>query len=162
MLMERLSVDYGKKSKLEFAVSPEPEVRYFGDSSYIVSNVMTLHTVFGCHVWCNNFAMQDFCRCISLTGSTLQASEDSSEKGNFQSLHIFVTHLCKHVRHNTSVKNGERHVHRPPATILHSMTNCAIDSQSFLLRNFVFRQLRRQNAPLQTTMDKMHTMDSLL
>ena len=28
--------------------------------------------------------------------------------------------------------------------------------------NFVFRQLRRQNAPLQTAMDKMHTMDSLL
>ena len=28
--------------------------------------------------------------------------------------------------------------------------------------NFVFGQLRRQNAPLQTAMDKMHTMDSLL
>ena len=28
--------------------------------------------------------------------------------------------------------------------------------------NFLFGQLRRQNAPLQTAMDKMHTMDSLL
>ena len=28
--------------------------------------------------------------------------------------------------------------------------------------NFVFGQLRRQTAPLQTAMDKMHTMDSLL
>ena len=28
LLMERLSVDYGKKSKLEFAVYPAPQVRY--------------------------------------------------------------------------------------------------------------------------------------
>jgi hypothetical protein len=28
LLMERLSVDYGKKSKLEFAVYPAPQVRW--------------------------------------------------------------------------------------------------------------------------------------
>ena len=27
LLMERLSVDYGKKSKLEFAIYPAPQVR---------------------------------------------------------------------------------------------------------------------------------------
>ena len=27
--MERLSVDYGKKSKLEFAIYPAPQVRLF-------------------------------------------------------------------------------------------------------------------------------------
>ena len=36
--------------------------------------------------------------------------------------------------HDPSQKNCHRHVHRPPATILHSMTNCAIGSQSFLLQ----------------------------
>ena len=30
LLMERLSVDYGKKSKLEFAVYPAPQVRVYG------------------------------------------------------------------------------------------------------------------------------------
>lgn len=29
LLMERLSVDYGKKSKLEFAIYPAPQVRIF-------------------------------------------------------------------------------------------------------------------------------------
>lgn len=28
LLMERLSVDYGKKSKLEFAIYPAPQVSY--------------------------------------------------------------------------------------------------------------------------------------
>ena len=28
LLMERLSVDYGKKSKLEFAIYPAPQVRW--------------------------------------------------------------------------------------------------------------------------------------
>ena len=34
----------------------------------------------------------------------------------------------------SNTKNCHRHVHRPPATILHSTTNCAIGSQSFLLQ----------------------------
>ena len=33
LLMERLSVDFGKKSKLEFAIYPAPRVGYFGKYS---------------------------------------------------------------------------------------------------------------------------------
>ena len=39
LLMERLSVDYGKKSKLEFAVYPAPQVKYFTDNNAILNVV---------------------------------------------------------------------------------------------------------------------------
>ena len=44
-----------------------------------------------------------------------------------------MTHPHKHFSRSIT-KKCHRHVHRPPATILHSMTNCAIGSQSFLLQ----------------------------
>lgn len=34
LLMERLSVDYGKKSKLEFSIYPAPQVREIEDSIF--------------------------------------------------------------------------------------------------------------------------------
>jgi tubulin alpha len=34
LLMERLSVDYGKKSKLEFSIYPAPQVRQLSAHSY--------------------------------------------------------------------------------------------------------------------------------
>ena len=36
LLMERLSVDYGKKAKLEFAVYPAPQVREFAQFRFFV------------------------------------------------------------------------------------------------------------------------------
>ena len=38
LLMERLSVDYGKKSKLEFAIYPSPQVHILQHFSYFISN----------------------------------------------------------------------------------------------------------------------------
>ena len=78
------------------------------------------------------FCNHDFCRWISLTGSTLLSSA-VCQKLFFFKVHIFVTHPHKHFSQSIT-KKCHRHVHRPPATILHSMTNCAIGSQSFLLQ----------------------------
>jgi tubulin alpha len=36
LLMERLSVDYGKKSKLEFAIYPAPQVKYLIEKMYFL------------------------------------------------------------------------------------------------------------------------------
>ena len=108
------------------------------------------------------FCKDDFCRSIPLTGSTLLSSALRQKNFFFQSAHLrdtssqaLLTIYHKKICHH--------HVHRPPATICHSTTNWAIGSRSFLPPpppNFVF-QLWRQNAPLQTAMDKMHTMGSL-
>jgi len=48
LLMERLSVDYGKKSKLEFAVYPAPQVLVISDNSltddnYVYIALFSLH-----------------------------------------------------------------------------------------------------------------------
>ena len=67
-----------------------------------------------------------------MTGSTLLSSA-VCQKLFFFKVHIFVTHPHKHFSQSIT-KKCHRHVHRPPATILHSMTNCAIGSQSFLLQ----------------------------
>ena len=67
-----------------------------------------------------------------MTGSTLLSSA-VRQKLFFFKVHIFVTHPHKHFSQSIT-KKCHRHVHRPPATILHSMTNCAIGSQSFLLQ----------------------------
>ena len=67
-----------------------------------------------------------------MTGSTLLTSA-VRQKLFFFKVHIFVTHPHKHFSRSIT-KKCHRHVHRPPATILHSTTNCAIVSQSFLLQ----------------------------
>ena len=98
---------------------------------HIASNAMTLHTIFCCHfgtkILQSRFLQVDlfdwehssFFRCLS-------------ETFFFQSAHLRDTssQALLTIHH----KKCHRHVHRPPATILHSMTNCAIGSQSFLLQ----------------------------
>jgi len=42
LLMERLSVDYGKKSKLEFAVYPAPQVRTILCINYVFQKMSIL------------------------------------------------------------------------------------------------------------------------
>ena len=92
---------------------------------------MTLHTIFCCHfgtkILQSRFLQVDlfdwehssFFRCLS-------------ETFFFQSAHLrdASSQALLTIHH----KKCHRHVHRPPATILHSMTNCAIGSQSFLLQ----------------------------
>ena len=63
LLMERLSVDYGKKSKLEFAVFPAPQVSTVSVEPY--NSVLTTHTTLehsDCAFMVDNEAIYDICR----------------------------------------------------------------------------------------------------
>merc|ERR1712244_180406 len=57
LLMERLSVDYGKKSKLEFAIYPAPQVSTAVVEPY--NSILTTHTTLehsDCAFMVNNYA----------------------------------------------------------------------------------------------------------
>jgi len=63
LLMERLSVDYGKKSKLEFAVYPAPQVATSVVEPY--NSVLTTHNTIehsDCAFMVDNEAIYDICR----------------------------------------------------------------------------------------------------
>ena len=61
--MERLSVDYGKKAKLEFAVYPAPQVSTAVVEPY--NSILTTHTTLehsDCAFMVDNEAIYDICR----------------------------------------------------------------------------------------------------
>ncbi|KAF9283621.1 Tubulin alpha-3C/D chain [Mortierella alpina] len=63
LLLERLSVDYGKKSKLEFAVYPAPEMATSVVEPY--NSILTTHTTLehtDCAFMVDNEAIYDICR----------------------------------------------------------------------------------------------------
>ncbi|RUP44432.1 tubulin alpha chain-like protein [Jimgerdemannia flammicorona] len=63
LLLERLSVDYGKKSKLEFAVYPAPQVATSVVEPY--NSILTTHTTLehsDCAFMVDNEAIYDICR----------------------------------------------------------------------------------------------------
>ncbi|KAF7691384.1 hypothetical protein HF521_011681 [Silurus meridionalis] len=63
LLMERLSVDYGKKSKLEFSVYPAPQVFTAVVEPYI--SILTTHTTLkhsDCSFMANIEAIFDICK----------------------------------------------------------------------------------------------------
>ena len=63
LLMERLSVDYGKKSKLEFCVYPAPQVATSVVEPY--NSILTTHTTLehsDCSFMVDNEACYDICR----------------------------------------------------------------------------------------------------
>merc|ERR1712212_1335494 len=63
LLMERLSVDYGKKSKLEFAIYPAPQVATAVVEPY--NAILTTHTTLehsDCAFMVDNEAIYDICR----------------------------------------------------------------------------------------------------
>uniref|UniRef100_H2ZG58 Tubulin alpha chain n=1 Tax=Ciona savignyi TaxID=51511 RepID=H2ZG58_CIOSA len=63
LLMERLSVDYGKKSKLEFAIYPAPQISTAVVEPY--NSVLTTHTTLehsDCAFMVDNEATYDICR----------------------------------------------------------------------------------------------------
>ncbi|XP_026467892.1 tubulin alpha-1 chain-like [Ctenocephalides felis] len=63
LLMERLSVDYGKKSKLEFAIYPAPQVSTAVVEPY--NSILTTHTTLehsDAAFMCDNEAIYDICR----------------------------------------------------------------------------------------------------
>uniref|UniRef100_A0A8I6AF82 Tubulin alpha chain n=1 Tax=Rattus norvegicus TaxID=10116 RepID=A0A8I6AF82_RAT len=72
LLMERLSVDYGKKSKLEFSIYPAPQVSTAVVEPY--NSILTTHTTLehsDCAFMVDNEAIYDICRQIvsSITAS---------------------------------------------------------------------------------------------
>ena len=63
LLMERLSVDYGKKSKLEFSIYPAPQVATAVVEPY--NSILTTHTTLehsDCAFMMDNEAIYDICR----------------------------------------------------------------------------------------------------
>ncbi|XP_077392060.1 tubulin alpha chain-like isoform X2 [Festucalex cinctus] len=63
LLMERLSVDYGKKLKLEFAIYPAPQVSTAVVEPY--NSILTTHSTlehFDCAFMVDNEALYDICR----------------------------------------------------------------------------------------------------
>jgi tubulin alpha len=63
LLMERLSVDYGKKSKLEFSIYPAPQVATAVVEPY--NSILTTHTTLehsDCAFMVDNEAIYDICR----------------------------------------------------------------------------------------------------
>jgi len=63
LLMERLSVDYGKKCKLEFCVYPAPQVATSVVEPY--NSILTTHTTLehsDCSFMVDNEAIYDICR----------------------------------------------------------------------------------------------------
>ncbi|CAF1001799.1 unnamed protein product [Brachionus calyciflorus] len=63
LLMERLSVDYGKKSKLEFAVYPAPQISTAVVEPY--NSILTTHTTLehtDCAFMVDNEALYDICK----------------------------------------------------------------------------------------------------
>ena len=63
LLMERLSVDYGKKSKLEFSIYPAPQVATAVVEPY--NSILTTHTTLehsDCAFMVDNEAIYDVCR----------------------------------------------------------------------------------------------------
>src|SRR3984957_6980771 len=63
LLLERLSVDYGKKSKLEFSVYPAPQVSTVVVEPY--NSILTTHTTLehsDCSFMVDNEAIYDICR----------------------------------------------------------------------------------------------------
>ncbi|XP_037938897.1 tubulin alpha-8 chain-like [Teleopsis dalmanni] len=63
LLMERLSIDYGKKSKLEFAVYPAPQISTAVVEPY--NSILTTHTTLehsDCAFMVDNEAIYDICR----------------------------------------------------------------------------------------------------
>ncbi|MGH0182839.1 UNVERIFIED_CONTAM: hypothetical protein FKN15_010250 [Acipenser sinensis] len=63
LLMERLSVDYGKKSKLEFSIYPAPQVSTAVGEPY--NSILTTHTTLehsDCAFMVDNEAIYDICR----------------------------------------------------------------------------------------------------
>src|SRR5215510_3324490 len=62
LLMERLSVDYGKKSKLEFSIYPAPQVSTAVVEPY--NSILTTHTTLehsDCAFMVDNEAIYDIC-----------------------------------------------------------------------------------------------------
>uniref|UniRef100_A0A915JRE9 Tubulin alpha chain n=1 Tax=Romanomermis culicivorax TaxID=13658 RepID=A0A915JRE9_ROMCU len=63
LMMERLSVDYGKKSKLEFAIYPAPQISTAVVEPY--NSILTTHTTLehsDCAFMVDNEAIYDICR----------------------------------------------------------------------------------------------------
>lgn len=63
LLMERLSIDYGKKAKLEFCIYPAPQISTAVVEPY--NSILTTHTTLehsDCSFMVDNEAIYDICR----------------------------------------------------------------------------------------------------
>ena len=123
----------------------------------LLERFLNNHTVFCCHI---KFCKYDFCRWIRLTWSNLLSSPVRQK--------LFFFWKCTS---SWRILTSTPHDPSQKIAIVISTDFRPLFFTSDELRhwlpvisslNFVFGQLQRPNAPLQTAMDKMHTMDSLL
>ena len=110
--------------------------------------------------WRKKNCKHGFCRLIPLTRSTLLSSAVRQK--------LFFS-KCAHLR-DASSQALLTIYHKKIATVMctdlrpqfFTPRRTASSAPSHFFSKFRFGQLRKQNATLQTAMDKMHTMDSLL
>ncbi|TPP65100.1 Tubulin alpha chain [Fasciola gigantica] len=84
LLMERLSVDYGKKSKLEFAIYPAPQISTAVVEPY--NSILTTHTTLehsDCAFMVDNEAIYDICRIHILLMERLSVDYGKKSKLEF-------------------------------------------------------------------------------
>merc|ERR1712203_524100 len=110
LLMERLSVDYGKKSKLEFAVYPAPQVATAVVEPY--NAISTTHTTLehsDCAFMVDNEAIYDICRRNLDIERPTYAPVISSDKAFHEQLTVGeITNACFEPA-NQMVKCDPRH-----------------------------------------------------
>lgn len=85
LLMERLSVDYGKKSKLEFSIYPAPQVSTAVVEPY--NSILTTHTTLehsDCAFMVDNEAIFDICR-----------KNLDIERPSYTNLNRLIAQVCK-------------------------------------------------------------------
>ena len=120
----------------------------------LIANAMTLHTIFCCHFGAKNLQAR-FLQVDPFDWEHSSFFRCSSETFSFQSAHLLDA---------SSQALLMIHHKKLPSSCVQTSGHDELRHWFPVISspNFVFGQFRRQNAPLQTVMDKMHTMDSLL
>lgn len=125
LLMERLSVDYGKKSKLEFCVYPAPQTATSVVEPY--NSILTTHTTLehsDCSFMVDNEAIYDICR-----------RNLGLERPNYENLNRLIAQgkylaFLGHVQQGCDVQCADQ---TPPQSFLPSPLPCVSMAPSTLI-----------------------------
>lgn len=134
LLMERLSVDYGKKCKLEFCVYPAPQVATSVVEPY--NSILTTHTTLehsDCSFMVDNEAIYDICR-----------RNLGIERPNYENLNRLIAQGTSHMQSRETITNVKMQLSlpspRPFGSMVHS-TSISTNSKPTLCHTHVFTSL---------------------